>query len=127
MQQSLLLVDSVYFIVILIELFRFFFFQRVNSCPNNSRKSDDLTIEWLNVPGGAFNHSKLKRCRIRKCILIYSRGIDEVLLVAQCASFGCQSRTVIVEILNLDSYCPSGSFGRDLCKTVEKGNDFAPF
>lgn len=34
---------------------------------------------------------------------------------------------MIVEILNLDGYCPSGSFGRDLCKTVENVNNFDLF
>lgn len=54
--------------------------------------------------------------------MIHSRDIDEVVLVAHGVSCGRQSRTVIVEILNLDGDCPSGSFGRDLCKTVKNVN-----
>lgn len=60
-------------------------------------------------------------------ILIYSSDIDEVILVAHGVSCGRQSGTVIVEILNLDGYCPSGSFGRDLCKTGENVNNFYLF
>lgn len=97
----------------------------VESYPNTEeQKCNNLTIKWLNVPAGAFNHRKLKWRRIRKLIPIYSSDIDEVILVAHGVSRGREGGTVIVEILHLDGYCSGGSFGRNLYKTVENVNNF---
>lgn len=73
----------------------------------------NLTVKWLNIPfptAALVNHIKVKWCRIGKLIVIYSCGIDEVLPDAHGLSCGGQCGTVIVEVFNLDGYCPSSGF-----------------